>query len=588
MKGKRVIAGILLVGILATALAGCKNADVTKKEREKPVITLGSDSYPPYNYLNEDGIPTGIDVELATEAFRRMGYQVDVVQINWEKKKELVESGEIDCIMGCFSMEGRLDDYRWAGPYIASRQVVAVNESSDIYKLSDLEGKNLAVQSTTKPEGIFLNRTDERIPKLGNLISLGHRELIYTFLGKGYVDAVAAHEESIVQYMKDYDASFRILEDPLMVVGIGVAFAKEDDRGICEQMDQTLEEMRQDGTSLKIIKNYLETGEPVGSRTISKYTDLNLSSATIRNEMADLEEMGLIIQPHTSAGRIPSDKGYRLYVDHLMKTREKENNELQEVVVKRVDRLELLLKQMVKVLAANTNYATMITGPQVGTNKLKFLQLSRMEEGKLLAVIVVEGNLVKNTILNIESDISEEELLKLNVLINSALNGLTIDQINLGIITQLKEQAGDYSCVVGSVLEAVAEAIKHESAPVIYTSGANNIFRYPELSDEKNAQRLISTFEEKEELAKLLEDNLDKNSESGSQSNSGIQVYIGEENGMQDMKDCSVVTARYDLGDGVQGTLGVVGPKRMDYEKVVGTLKNLRDQLDAIYKKNEP
>ena len=212
MKGKKVIAGILLVGILATALAGCKNADVTKKEREKPVITLGSDSYPPYNYLNEDGIPTGIDVELATEAFRRMGYQVDVVQINWEKKKELVESGEIDCIMGCFSMEGRLDDYRWAGPYIASRQVVAVNESSDIYKLSDLEGKNLAVQSTTKPEGIFLNRTDERIPKLGNLISLGHRELIYTFLGKGYVDAVAAHEESIVQYMKDYDASFRILD----------------------------------------------------------------------------------------------------------------------------------------------------------------------------------------------------------------------------------------------------------------------------------------------------------------------------------------------------------------------------------------
>ena len=121
-----------------------------------------------------------------------------------------------------------------------------------------LQGKNLAVQSTTKPEGIFLNRTDERIPKLGNLISLGHRELIYTFLGKGYVDAVAAHEESIVQYMKDYDASFRILEDPLMVVGIGVAFAKEDDRGICEQMDQTLEEMRQDGTSLKIIKKYLD------------------------------------------------------------------------------------------------------------------------------------------------------------------------------------------------------------------------------------------------------------------------------------------------------------------------------------------
>ena len=258
MKGKRVIAGILLAGILAVTLAGCKNTDNTKEETEKPVITLGSDNYPPYNYLNEDGVPTGIDVELATEAFKRMGYQVEVVQINWEKKKELVESGEIDCIMGCFSMEGRLDDYRWAGPYIASRQVVAVNENSEIYKLSDLEGKNLAVQSTTKPESIFLNRTDERIPKLGNLISLGHRELIYTFLGKGYVDAVAAHEESIVQYRKDYDASFRILEEPLMITGIGVAFAKEDDRGICEQMGQTLEEMRLDGTSLKIIEKYLD------------------------------------------------------------------------------------------------------------------------------------------------------------------------------------------------------------------------------------------------------------------------------------------------------------------------------------------
>ena len=261
MKRKRVIAVILLVGIIATTLVGCKNANVSKKETEKPVITLGSDSYPPYNYLNEDGIPTGIDVELATEAFKRMGYQVDVVQINWEEKKELVESGEIDCIMGCFSMEGRLDDYRWAGPYIASRQVVAVNENSDIYKLSDLEGKNLAVQSTTKPEGIFLNRTDERIPKLGNLISLGHRELIYTFLGKGYVDAVAAHEESIVQYMKDYDASFRILEEPLMLTGIGVAFAKDDDRGICEQMEKTLEEMRQDGTTLEIVGKYLDDPE---------------------------------------------------------------------------------------------------------------------------------------------------------------------------------------------------------------------------------------------------------------------------------------------------------------------------------------
>lgn len=148
-----------------------------------------------------------------------------------------------------------------AGPYIASCQVVAVNESSDIYTLQDLAGKNLAVQSTTKPESIFLKRADERIPKLGNLISLGHRELIFTFLEKGYADAVGAHEESVVQYMKDYDAKFRILEDPLMTVGIGVAFANNDDRGLCEELDRTLGEMRQDGTSLKIIGKYLDEPE---------------------------------------------------------------------------------------------------------------------------------------------------------------------------------------------------------------------------------------------------------------------------------------------------------------------------------------
>ena len=258
MKIKKVISACLVLTCLVTGLSGCGKTDQVSDTAERSVIKLGSDSYPPYNYLNEDGVPTGIDVELAMEAFGRMGYDVEIVNIDWEKKQELVENGDIDCIMGCFSMKGRLDDYKWAGPYMVSNQVVAVNENSDIYKLSDLEGKNLAVQSTTKPEGIFLNRTDERIPKLGNLISLGHRELIYTFLGKGYVDAVAAHEESIVQYMKDYDASFRILEEPLMITGIGVAFAKEDDRGICEQMDQTLEEMRQDGTSLKIIEKYLD------------------------------------------------------------------------------------------------------------------------------------------------------------------------------------------------------------------------------------------------------------------------------------------------------------------------------------------
>ena len=146
-----------------------------------------------------------------------------------------------------------------------------------------------------------------------------------------------------------------------------------------------------------IIRNYLETGEPVGSRTISKYTDLNLSSATIRNEMADLEEMGYILQPHTSAGRIPSDKGYRFYVDALMQ-KERQVSEMQELLVERQEKMETMLKQVAKVLAANTQYATMISAPTVKRNKLKFIQLSRVDANQLLAVIVIEGNIIKNNI----------------------------------------------------------------------------------------------------------------------------------------------------------------------------------------------
>ena len=151
-----------------------------------------------------------------------------------------------------------------------------------------------------------------------------------------------------------------------------------------------------------IIKTYLETGEPVGSRTISKYADLNLSSATIRNEMSDLEEMGYIVQPHTSAGRIPSDKGYRFYVDQMMEYKEREVTEMKELMIQKQDKMEQILKQVVKVLANNTNYATMITAPQYHRTKLKFIQLSVISESQMLAVVVTEGNVVKNKMLHME------------------------------------------------------------------------------------------------------------------------------------------------------------------------------------------
>ena len=326
-----------------------------------------------------------------------------------------------------------------------------------------------------------------------------------------------------------------------------------------------------------IIRTYLETGEPVGSRTISKYTDLNLSSATIRNEMSDLEELGYIVQPHTSAGRIPSDKGYRFYVDHLLETKDEEISSMKEFVIDHTEKMDQVLKQIAKMLAQNTNYATMVTSPKYNGNKVKFIQLSQLDDGQLLAVIVMEANVVKNKIIPLDAPLDNETLLRLNVLLNSTLNGLSIPEINLGTISKMKEQAGSYSDIVGIVLDAVAETISQEEME-IYTSGATNIFKYPELSDSQKARELIYTLEEKQQLATLVSDSLNNNE-------TGIQVYIGNESPIQTMKDCSVVTATYELGEGIKGTVGIIGPKRMDYEKVMDSLKLLTTQLDDMMKK---
>ena len=330
-----------------------------------------------------------------------------------------------------------------------------------------------------------------------------------------------------------------------------------------------------------VIRNYLETGEPVGSRTISKYTDLNLSSATIRNEMADLEEMGYILQPHTSAGRIPSDKGYRFYVDTMMEEKDREVVELKEMLLERQDKMETLLKQVAKVVAQNTQYAAMISAPSVHHNKVKFIQLSRVNDNQLIAVIVAEGNIIKNNIIPVAEEISDENLLKLNILLNTHLNGLSMEEINLGIIAAMKQQAGVHGNIIGEVIDAVGDAIKADEDLEIYTSGTSNIFRYPELADNGKASELVGTFEEKQQLGSLIQETLEN------EAGTGIQVYIGDEAPVKSMKDCSVVTATYELGDGMKGTIGIVGPKRMDYDKVIGTLRTIQNKLDELYRPQE-
>ena len=330
-----------------------------------------------------------------------------------------------------------------------------------------------------------------------------------------------------------------------------------------------------------IIQNYMQTGEPVGSRTISKMPELSISSATIRNEMSDLEELGYILQPHTSAGRIPSDKGYRFYVNELIEEKKIEVDEFKSLVISRVDRLELVLKQLVKIIAATTDYTALISGPNMNKTKIKFIQLSKVDISKLLIVIVVEGNIINNKMIQMDSPLSEEDILELNILLNTSLNGLSLSDINLSVIQKMKLAAGEHGDIIEIVLREVFEAIKGDEGGLeVYTSGATNIFKYPELASE--GTYILDALAEQDRLREVIKEVNASESESGD-----IKVFIGEESPIQDMKNCSIVTANYELGEGLRGTIGVLGPKRMNYDKVLAMLKSLMIQLDDVFKNED-
>ena len=225
---KKWIAVLSALCVAVSLIAGC--AHLTKESRNKqdnrPTIIVGSDIFPPYNYTDEHGNPAGIDVKIAEEAFGQLGYRAVFRQIDWEKKDELVESGKIDCIWGCFSMEGRTQDY----------------------------GYGVA-------EGELFLKQEGNIPRVKNVYSFENREYIYTALGKGYVDAIAAHETAVEQYLKDFNADYRILKESILTTGLGVAFAKKDQRGIAAALSKELDSMRKDGRTKKILEQYVTNAD---------------------------------------------------------------------------------------------------------------------------------------------------------------------------------------------------------------------------------------------------------------------------------------------------------------------------------------
>lgn len=247
-------------GASTSALEGLDASQV--KDNDLKTLNAGSDLYPPFVYTDEYGDIVGLDVEILTEALARIGYKPKYQLIDWEKKKELLASGELDCVMGSFSMTGRENEYRWAGPYLASRQVVAVDPQSDIYTLADLEDKVVAVQSTTKPEDILLNRTNENVPQIKELYSFSDRSNLNPALVEGLVDAIAAHESSLLTYEKDYGVTYRILDEPLLEVSLGSAFDLNDTRGIDVKLTHAYQEMLADGTMERLVSKYFDDPAP--------------------------------------------------------------------------------------------------------------------------------------------------------------------------------------------------------------------------------------------------------------------------------------------------------------------------------------
>ncbi len=260
ISGKRLLI-IFAAVILMFCLASCGQSKDTSDTEKRPVITIGSEDYPPFMALDNNGQPTGLDIDIMKEALDRIGYDVNIVSINWEKRDDLLASGEIDCVVGGFTIKGREDDYLWVGPYMRSNQVVAINSTSDIHSLQDLKGKTIAVQTTSIAEDILLEHSNPDVPEDVQVFSYADNNLLFTALGCDYIDALISDEPVVAQYMKDYSTVFTILDEPVMISYVGAAFYKNGNAKLCAKLNTAIDEMREDGTLKKIIERYLDDAD---------------------------------------------------------------------------------------------------------------------------------------------------------------------------------------------------------------------------------------------------------------------------------------------------------------------------------------
>jgi|LSQX01.3.fsa_nt_gb heat-inducible transcriptional repressor len=340
-----------------------------------------------------------------------------------------------------------------------------------------------------------------------------------------------------------------------------------------------------------IINDYIETAEPIGSRSIAKRHELGLSSATIRNEMSDLEEMGYLEQPHTSAGRIPSDLGYRLYVDELMKKYKltvSEIKNIQYALDLKVQELDRLIQGVSEIISKITNYTAIAMTPYMKKASIKHLQLMLIDESNVLLIIVTDAGVVKNKEVHFSVKVNNEFIVKFTAILNDKLVGVTIEQIDRAMLNDIYKELGYDENVVLPVLSCIISIINEIDSADIFLGGATNIFNYPEYNQVIKAKEILSFLEEKKSLYKLFAkvyDNKEENKNKSKNKNSKISIVIGKENEFTKIKNCSVIMTNYSIGEKVIGSIGIIGPTRMEYAKVVSSLEFLTMHLNSILTK---
>lgn len=333
-----------------------------------------------------------------------------------------------------------------------------------------------------------------------------------------------------------------------------------------------------------IITDYIETAEPIGSRTIAKKYDLGISPATIRNEMSDLEEMGLIEQPHTSAGRVPSDKGYRLYVDNMMQSSSglsgSQAEYLANAINYNVTKIEYIMQQTAKAISMLTNYTAVVSEPVDNQVRVKHLQLVPVDERSIVAVVVTSDNTVKNSVIQIKTMPDTDTLAQISKAVNVLMKDTAAERIDKRLADAVFDTFPEYQETIVKVINVVISELKHNRDVHLYTSGVRNMLGFPEFNDLDKIKNIFQTFEEKEMLISLL-----GNGESPADK---IQILIGNENSIEELKDCSVVRANYKFGGNSIGRIGIIGPTRMNYSQTVSVLNEIVKTLDNFMSNSLP